>query len=403
MGKQKIKQPQNADICDHFSNQMSKYNDDIELTETEISDKVRVYCKEPYAQSLMDKYRGCDFMTGGSQTAKDLEMGQVYMVKPKRVNFDERYLLCEEKNSGAVVYVPVQEYPGDPVGLSRGLAEDFGVMITRLNKGMYQGSNRKYREVDNVNVIGRYYKDKTPFEVVVTEHVRGGYIALFDDTVKCFLPGSHAGANVINDFESMLGHSVPVVVDNFDPANNLYVVSYKKYIDIMMPTRIHELVFGKKYIGRLTSKPTKYGLFVELDGFFTGLVHKSEFKNYKDIESTYSVGDEIEVYVRDVNERDGRYRIVLTLDPENISEDKAMWQSFKDEYVNEEVDFFFDNETNDFYLITKDGGKLNVGMKKTTDFMKNIYKYNKLLIKDVDIVNQSISFDFIKSANTMKL
>jgi ribosomal protein S1 len=233
------------------------------------------------------------------------------------------------------------------------------------------------------------------FDVKIIELVRGGYLALYKDMVKVFLPGSHASANVVSNFEDMIGKTIPVIIDNYDKSSNLYVVSYKKYIRKTLPEKIKELSFSKKYKGILTSKPTDYGLFIELDGFFTGLVHKSEIKNYDSIKKTFKVGQEIEFYIKNIIKKDSQYRIMMTLDESNIDSGKAQWQKLKDDIEGEVLDFFYDNESNNLNIIKKDGEHVSIKTDHES-IIDKIYNANKIKIVKIDVLKENIYFDFIK-------
>ena len=71
----------------------------------------------------------------------------------------------------------------------------------------------------------------------------------------------------MDNFDKLIGQEMPVMVDNYDWSSRMYVVSYKKYVRASLPEKIHELKFGHKYTGRLTSNPTEYGLFIEFENY----------------------------------------------------------------------------------------------------------------------------------------
>ena len=87
---------------------------------------------------------------------------------------------------------------------------------------------------------------------------------MYNNEVECFIPGSHAAANVVYNFNDMLGKTLFVMVDNYDQSNDLFILSHKKYITSSMPIMIENLHFNIPYSGILTSKPYDFGIFVEI-------------------------------------------------------------------------------------------------------------------------------------------
>ena len=117
--------------------------------------------------------------------------------------------------------------------------------------------------------------------------------------VKCFLPGSLAAANKITDFESYLGKTIYVMIDGYVAQKDIFVVSYKKYLNKIMDQKIQELDLTKKYKGCVTGS-SPFGLFVEWEDVYTGLIHKTEFEDQ--VVQGFNSGDEIEFYVKEVKE-----------------------------------------------------------------------------------------------------
>jgi ribosomal protein S1 len=66
-----------------------------------------------------------------------------------------------------------------------------------------------------------------------------------------------------------------------------------------MGQKIQELDLTKKYKGCVTGS-SSFGLFVEWEDVYTGLIHKTEFEDQ--IVQGFNPGDEIEFYVKEVKE-----------------------------------------------------------------------------------------------------
>jgi predicted RNA-binding protein (virulence factor B family) len=96
------------------------------------------------------------------------------------------------------------------------------------------------------------------------------------------------------------------MIDGYVPAKDIFVVSYKKYLTKIMDQKIQELDLTKKYKGHVTGT-SNFGVFVEWEDVYTGLIHKTEFENQ--VVTGFYPGDEIEFYIKEVKEDN---RLTLT-------------------------------------------------------------------------------------------
>lgn len=386
----------NKDFDYLFEINKGKYNQSIRFPAGTDLGKVKVYCREPYAQSLYDMYDGKNLgMPAGHKIeSKDLQINTEYIVKPLTINFDTKTILCEDIASHSPVFVNQSDFTGDLAELAKNV-KNFGVVITRQIRGSFYGSNKMYDAVRLETELSAHYKNGTCFEVVITELVKGGYMATYKNAVNVFVPGSHAAANIIVDFASYIGKTLPVAVDNYDIASNLYIVSYKKYIQNTLNDRIHELRFDTKYVGRLTNKPSDFGMFVEFENYFTCLIHKTEFKNWNDAKKNYTTGSEIEFYVKDIIAHDkAGFRVIGTLDDYKVNPDKAKWEILRQRLVGNSYDYMYGEDTGVFHILSDDGE--NVSMKLSRDSISHgLHKFKKVQVKSVDVVRQTLAFDFI--------
>lgn len=103
----------------------------------------------------------------------------------------------------------------------------------------------------------------------------GGGFLVDVQGVHGFLPGSLAATNIVRDFDSMIGKEIPVVVEDYLKESNTFVFSYKKYVRMVLPSKIDELLIEKERTGTVTGV-TKFGIFIEFDDIFTGLLHTSK-------------------------------------------------------------------------------------------------------------------------------
>ncbi len=267
-----------------------------------------MYCHEAYAQELAGLYFS-DFESNFSGS-KDLEDGSVYDCKITHMSEDK---ILAQTSSGQTVYVDVKKEEKDAQRLNLE-AFEFKIGDTikaRVRKisGSYVGSVVEYYVHSlRLELFEQIKKESNAYRVKVESINKGGYIVDLSG-VKCFLPGSLAAANRITDFESYIGKEIPVMIEGYVEAKDIFIVSYKKYISKIMDSKIQELDLTKKYKGFVTGT-SEFGVFVEWEEVYTGLIHKSEFQEDSKI-SSFHPGDEIEFYVKEIKENN---RLTLTLE-----------------------------------------------------------------------------------------
>jgi len=163
-----------------------------------------------------------------------------------------------------------------------------------------------FKEIKNPQKVYKaYVKDKN----------LGGFIAVVNG-VNAFLPGSLAAANKIVDFDAFIGKTVYVMFEDYIKDGDTFIVSNKKYIQYILPQKIRALKFDKTYTGEVTGT-SKFGIFIEFDGIFTGLLHVSEMteltKN-RFRKGQFMPGDDIEFYVKEISKDN---RIILSETPQS--------------------------------------------------------------------------------------
>jgi len=368
-----------------------KYNTDIKLTDEDKKAGVKIYCQEPYAQELYDRMR--NWQKGETFLTKDLINGNVYRVMAKQVSYKDDTIYAEEISSGANIIIPFREYSANIEELVKSADPSFYVMLYKANShGENFGSEKKALAVSYKYELFDHQTNNTWFDVTIIKLIKGGYLALYNKEVECFIPGSHAAANVVHNFNDMLGKTLTVMVDNYDQSNDLFILSHKKYITQSMSVMIENLQFNHSYTGTVTSKPYDFGVFVEVDEYFTGLIHNSEFNDYSKARTGFKPGDKIEVYVKDITSKKGQFRIVFTLSPENTNIEKLAWQKLRDRTENKSFSYTVDSKNNSI-AIEVDGESFEVSLKRK-DLEKNISKYPYVRVSKVDPINKNLKFEF---------
>jgi len=191
--------------------------------------------------------------------------------------------------------------------------------IAKVNKirdkvefSLYEGYQEQLRKelYDQLETNDKFY-----YADVVARN-KGGFLVEIDG-LGAFMPGSLASANKIINFDDYIGRRVPVMVEDYISEINEIVVSNKKYLQFEIPRQIAKLGPGDVARGTITGT-TKFGIFVEFDEIFTGLLHESEMRgdtHDKFKRRVYNPGDKFEVYIKNVERNN---KIILTEKIENI-------------------------------------------------------------------------------------
>ena len=377
-----------------FSQGKSKYNTSVKLTEADRKAGVKILCKEPYAQEIYDKYYSAS--TNSEPALKDFKVGHVCKVTAKKVDFENKMIEVQDDASLSTIFVPFREFTEEPSLLIHSeINPSFKIMIYKADGGDYLGSEKKCAALTYRENLDEFAKEDKWFYVKVTSLVKGGYLALYKGTVKCFLPGSHAAANVIRDFNEYLNKEIPVMIENYDSTNDLFIVSYKKYIKQTLPQRVHELKFGQKYSGILTNKPYDFGMFVEFENYFTGLLHKTEFANYEEFSKNFKAGDPIDFYVKDIVLKKGEPRIILTDSAEKVAEEQVIWQSLKDRVEGQVLPFTFNKQNFSLEIELPDTGQIFTTDVNHLKGKTRISDSGEVKVFKVDTIRKQLKFDFI--------
>lgn len=376
----------NTKILDPFSTSPKK----VLLTEADKKEKIKIYCREDYAQSLYDLISG----RNGSTASKDLLIDHVYKVRALSFSLKDQCILTEDIESGTNILVPFKEYSKPLDQLFHNANLEFFVNLYYAKAGEFIGSEKKATSVSYKHQLFEHLKNETWFDVKIKKLIKGGYLAIYQNEIECFIPGSHAAANIIHNFSDLLGKTITVMVDNYDESNNLFILSYKKYITHSLPTLISDIKFDTPYLGVLTSNPYDFGMFVEIDGYYTGMIHKTEFDDYEKARKSYRIGDKIEVYVKDVISKAKQYRIVLTLDKSQVNEEKKRWQELRNSSEQNTFKYTLDQK-NSIISIDINGTYYTVQLSKN-DIKKNLSNYPNVTIYKVDPINKVLNFEFTK-------
>lgn len=254
----------------------------------------KVFCHEAYAEDL------CKLMSGIEVFSKELKEGMIMkMIGIHKVSEKEMTITLEGLTD-AVIKLDGERKFYAMLGLTQDefvknmqdedwkrsfISQGYHVKIegtTPYNRAsLYAGQTEKIRN----EFMAQITANTSAYYGTIVGKNHGGFIINVQG-IDGFLPGSLAATNIVRDFDEMIGKEVPVMVEDYLRESSTFVFSYKKYISKILPQKIEELDKDKQYTGSVTGC-AKYGIFIEFDDIFTGLIHaskmspelKEQFKN----------------------------------------------------------------------------------------------------------------------------
>ncbi len=148
-------------------------------------------------------------------------------------------------------------------------------------------------------------------EGTVTAVVKGG-LTMDIEGYRVFVPASQSGVPKDGDMTPLVGTTQKVKIIDIDEAKKRVVASIKSYQyearklaraerDAARDEAFAKLEVGQKFKTKIKNL-TSYGAFVDLGGI-DGMIHKSElsWKNIKNPAQVVSVGQEVEVYIKELD------------------------------------------------------------------------------------------------------
>jgi len=306
----------------------------------------KCFSREPYAQELFDKLTAKD----SKIVKKDLVRGDVVTISNIFSIEDEK--MNAELYGGLAVDIDLKREKKFIQLFGYNTVEQFADVLQKkevLHEFLKQGLNAYVIESHPAIKISLWQghlikireefmqEIETPskaYVATVKEANRGGYFVEVQG-MDAFMPGSLAAANKIIDFQSLVGKTIIVMIEDYLHEMKSFIVSHKKYIDYILPRKLEELTLCDKYEGTITGT-SKYGIFVEFEDIFTGLLHNSKMKEdtlNKFRNREYHPGDVIEFYINEITKDN---RIILT--EESLSEKVEKYNKFVVNNKDKDID-----------------------------------------------------------------
>ena len=197
-------------------------------------------------------------------------------------------------------------------------------------------SKKRADKEKTIENIERSFEENKLISVKVKEVIKGG-LSCDANGVKVFMPASQCSIRRIENFNTLLGKSLDVKVIEFEKRNNKIVVS-RRVVEETLAKEEKERIWnsiksGEKRQGVVT-KLVKFGAFVDIGGV-NGLIHLNDmsWSRVNKPEDVVSVGDNVEVFVQEVDKSKGR----ISLSLKDILQNP--WDNIKTKYkVNDFLD-----------------------------------------------------------------
>ncbi|MBS4784559.1 MAG: bifunctional 4-hydroxy-3-methylbut-2-enyl diphosphate reductase/30S ribosomal protein S1 [Clostridiales bacterium] len=227
--------------------------------------------------------------------------GVVTSIAPNEVAVD-----IGTKHAG---YIPLSELSDDPAAKTEDLVkkgDELELIVLRVNdvEGTVMLSKKRLDAIAGFEKVVEACDNGEVLEGVVTEVVRGGVLVLTGG-VKVFIPASQATRSRNDNLEDLLKQTVKFKILEYNRQRRRAVGSIRAVLKderkALEAKFWEDVEVGKVYHGTVKSL-TDYGAFIDLGGV-DGMVHISElsWSKIKHPSQVVNVGDQVEVYVKDID------------------------------------------------------------------------------------------------------
>lgn len=282
----------------------------------------KVFCHESYAKNLYKMY--CN--SGALDIKKDLQTGDLVLIT-NLIPIDQTSVTIELLGGLTVAldlkrekkFIQMFGYNTPQDFVNAMYSPEYRKNFIDLSNNAFILEGGSYPKISLWQGYVKRMKDEfmeqiaNPTSAYVAKIIsanKGGYFVQING-VDAFMPGSLAAPNKIIDFKSMVDKEVIVMIEDYLSDINSFIVSHKKYIEYILPTKLAELDKNTLYEGTITGT-SKFGIFIEFNNFFTGLLHISKMS--EDTKTVFQLGkfnpgDSISFWIDEINKDN---RIVLT-------------------------------------------------------------------------------------------
>ncbi|MBQ9964591.1 MAG: bifunctional 4-hydroxy-3-methylbut-2-enyl diphosphate reductase/30S ribosomal protein S1 [Clostridia bacterium] len=285
-----------SDIIKEVLSTMSEIVNNSEVQENEVAvaaEPVKSFDEMSFEEALEASLQ--------SLTTNERVHGIVVGIAPNEVQVE----VIGRKQTG---YIPTEELSAegtDPAELVK-VGDELELLIMRTNdqEGTIMLSKKRVDAKKGWDTIVAAGESGEILEGVVTDVIKGG-ILVASHGVKVFVPASRASVSRMEDLSPLLKQTVRFKILEINHQRHRALGSVR---DVAREERkekeeafFAQAEIGQKYTGVVKSM-TSYGAFVDLGGV-DGMIHVSElsWKHIKHPSEVVSIGDTVEVYIRDLD------------------------------------------------------------------------------------------------------
>ncbi len=208
------------------------------------------------------------------------------------------------------------------------VGEEVDVYVVHVSDrdGLVTLSKKKIDAVKGMEELKAAFENNEVLTGRVVELVKGGVVTIVK-CVRVFIPASECAERFLADLGVLLGteQSFRIIKMDVDKRGRQRVVGSIKSVAKEASEKAAAAFWadaeeGKQYKGTIKSL-TSFGAFVDLGGV-DGLIHISELSpmRIKHPSEAVSVGDEIEVYIKELNREENRISLVKELKEQKTAE-----------------------------------------------------------------------------------
>lgn len=294
---------------------------------------IKVYCHETYAQDLLNQYTN-----QAAPVSKELKKNTLVKIDGFR-KIDENHVSASINGGANNISIDLNKegkfFNNITLGDTKLTKETFLQLlddpdvykkfidmglVAKIGTDVEKGSIWDgYVESLVAEMQEQITKKNKAYVAKLVSSNNGGFVVEIAGMVKAFMPGSMAAANKINNYESLVGTEMEVMVESYDSKFG-FIVSRKKYLRTIVPIYLKNLEAQLKenkdtMLEVTVTGTTPFGIFCEINEALTGMIHKTLMSDElrERLRQNQVVAEEkLVIYVHKI-EREGKSsRIILS-------------------------------------------------------------------------------------------
>lgn len=265
-----------------------------EYTQEQIREMYDMYSNDKthtYSLKLVEGETIVGKLAGESKTEYLFDIGyKDYLTVEKR----------SDENDALAIYAE-----GDSINLGT----EVEILLTNVSEDPYLIKGSIYALHREIILEELANTGDTYIDAVVKTMLPAGFLLEGDyrgEKIMAFMPNKLAGINKLSSEESeaLVGQTIEVMIESYTPDKGTFIVTRKKYLETLIPDALDVLVTEDsegnliQFEGIVTGT-NKFGVFVQIGDYLTGMIHKSNLENPSS-HFNFKSGDTIKCFVKDI-------------------------------------------------------------------------------------------------------